>query len=190
MSEERFKATSGRVTGVIALVIAVVVLLLPVVDRGLDVPAWLLWLAATGAVLAWAAMLKPAIWVHDDHLVLRNMLETVSIPLAAVEQVAVRQVTAVRAGEKRYVSPAIGKSWRQALKTGKVRDEGHPPTTYAETFEDRIWQLASDARARLGIANTSDEQLELAAQVRRQPAWLEIAALVVTVSGFVVTLVV
>jgi hypothetical protein len=190
VSEERFKATSGRVTGVIALAIAVVVLLLPVFDRGLDMPAWLLWLAAIGAVLAWAAMLKPAIWVHGDDLVMRNMLETVTIPLAAVEQIAVRQVTAVRAGEKRYVSPAIGKSWRQALKTGKARDEGHAPTSYAETFEDRVWQLADDARARLGIANTSDEQLELAQKVRRQPAWLEIAALAITVAGFVVTLVV
>ena len=190
MNEERFKATSGRVTGVIALVSAAVVLLLPVVDRGLDVPAWLLWMAATGAVLAWASMLKPAIWVHGDDLVLRNMLETVTIPLAAVEQIAVRQVTAVRAGEKRYVSPAIGKSWRQALKSGKRRDAGHAPTSYAETFEDRVWQLADDARARLGIANTSDEQLELARQVRRQPAWVEIVALVVTLTGFVVTLIV
>jgi hypothetical protein len=190
MSEERFKATSGRLTGVCALVIAAVVLILPVVDRGLDTPAWLLWLAATGAVLAWAAMLKPAIAVHGDDLVLRNMLETVRIPLAAVEQIAVRQVTAVRAGEKRYVSPAIGKSWRQALKTGKARDQGAAPTTYAETFEDRVWQLANDARARLGIANTSDEQLELARTVRREPAWLEIGALAVTLVGFVVTLVV
>ena len=190
MNEERFQSTSGRITGVLALVIAAVVLLLPVFDRGLDMPAWLLWLAALGAVLAWSAMLKPALWIAGDQLVMRNMLETVRIPLAAVEQVAARQVLAVLAGEKRYVSPAVGKSWRQALKSNKRRDAGGGAEIYAEVVEDRIWQAANDARARLGIANTSDEQLELARQVRREPAWVEIAALAVTVLGFVVTLIV
>ena len=49
-------------------------------------------------------------------LVLRNMLSTIYIPLAAIEEVAVRQVLAVRAGDKRYVCAGVGRTLRQAMK--------------------------------------------------------------------------
>ena len=85
--------------------------------------------AVLAAVLAWASMLRPALWVAGEHLVMRNMLETVHVPLAAIEQLAVRQVLAVRAGDKRYVSTVVGRPWRKAVRTrrpGSAPAEGAP----------------------------------------------------------------
>ena len=45
-------------------------------------------------------MLRPALWVTREHLVMRNLAETVHIRLAAVEEMAVRQVLAVRAADR------------------------------------------------------------------------------------------
>ncbi len=56
-------------------------------------------------------------------------------------------------------------------------------------MEDRIRILAEEARQQAGVGLMSDEQMALAAGVRKDWAWLEIAALVVTLVGFVVTLV-
>ena len=75
--------------------------------------------AVLAAVLAWASMLRPALWATPDHLVMRNMLETVHVPLAAIEQLAVRQVLAVRAGDRRYVSTVVGRPLRKAMRPGR-----------------------------------------------------------------------
>ena len=81
---------------------------MPLVDgeEGLGAPC--AWGAAFAGILSYAALLRPAVRVDSDALVLRNMLDTNVVPLAAIDEVAVRQVLAVRADEKRYVSPAIG----------------------------------------------------------------------------------
>jgi hypothetical protein len=148
-------------------------------------------------VLSFGSMLLPAIWLTPERLVLRNMLESVSIPLVAVEQVAVRQVTAVLAGEKRYVSSAVGKSWRQALRSNRPADAD--PTApapanphdiaYADFVQQRIYDRAAQERQRLGIANSSDEQLEAAAGIEREPIWPMIAAVAICVLGFVAAIV-
>jgi hypothetical protein len=141
-------------------------------------------------VLVWAAMLRPRVWATREHLVMRNMLHTVSIPLAAIETVAVRQVLAVSAGDNRFVSPAVGKSWRQTLRSNKQAERDTATASYPVFVEERISQLADDARAQQGVRRFSDEQVALAAGVRRQWAWPEIAALAACVAAFVVTLVV
>jgi hypothetical protein len=97
---ERFQPTSGRLTAVLVLLLAGVVVVVGVADWG-SIGAPVVAGAVLAAVLAWASMLRPALWATDDELVMRNMLETVHVPLAAVEQLAVRQVLAVRAGDKR-----------------------------------------------------------------------------------------
>ena len=134
------------------------------------------------AVLTWASMVRPVVQVHGDELVLRNMLDTVALPLAAVEQVSIGQMLAIGTASGRYVSPAVGKSWRKASKENRAAKAGRPAagTTYADYVEERLSQLAEDARAREGVALMSSEQAALAQQVRRQPAWPEIGALVVT----------
>ncbi|MBC9733637.1 hypothetical protein [Nocardioides marmotae] len=181
-------------TGVLALVAVAGIVVLGFVD---GFPAPVVAGAVVVGVLAWASMLKPRVLVVGRRLVLRNMLETVSIPLAAVEELAVRQVLAVRVGEKRYVSTAIGRSWRNTLKSNKrpTAGEEDAPTprkepAYADVVEDRIRQLADDDRAQRGIARYSPEAEALGAEVRRTPAWLEIGLLAAAVLAFVVTLLV
>jgi hypothetical protein len=127
-------------------------------------------------------MLRPRVWATESDLVLRNMLDTVRIPLAAIESVAVRQVLAVGAGDARYVSPAIGQSWRRTVKAGRGATR-KPAESYPFFVEERIGRLAQDARARLGVRRYSAEQAALAEGVRRQPAWVEIGSL--TVAGLV-----
>ncbi len=193
---EKFHPSNSRVFGILAVLVAAVIPVLWAVDREADIPGWLVWASLLFGVLAFGSMLRPTMWITRERLVMRNMLETVSIPLAAVEQVAVRQVTAVLAGEKRYVSPAVGKSWRQALRSGRAGKAD--PTLlapanphdipYADFVQQRIYERASQERARLGIASSSDEQLEAARGIDRTPTWPMIGAIAVCVVGFVVAI--
>ena len=50
---------------------------------------------------------------------MRNMLETIQIRLVAVEELAVRQVLAVRAADRRWVSTAVGRSLRKTMTSGR-----------------------------------------------------------------------
>ena len=114
---ERFEPTSGQVTGWMTIVLAAVLAVAGVVYADDGFP---LWVAATGllvAVLAWAAMIRPALWATHEHLVMRNLVETVHIRLAAVEEMAIRQVLAVRVGEQRFVSTVVGRTWRKTLQS-------------------------------------------------------------------------
>ena len=190
---ERFDPTSGRVTAVLVLVLAGVVLVAGTVDVG-SVPLPVLAGAVLAAVLAWASMLRPALWATTEHLVMRNMLETIHVPLAAIEQLAVRQVLALKAGEKRYVSTVVGRPLRKAMRTGRsgrapVEDSAPAPgLPYADFVEQRLHQLMEEARTAAGVESLSDEQLALAADVRREPAWVPIGLTVLSAVAFVASL--
>lgn len=194
MSEEpveRFQPTGGRIFGVLALVLALVLIVLGLLNRDDGFPMSVVAAALAGAVLAWAAMLRPRVWVTPDDLVLRNMLHTAWIPLVAIEQVAVRQVLVVSAGEKRYVSPAVGRTWRKAISSrgpSGATGAAELAASYPDFVEDRISRLAEDARARAGVRLLSDEQLALAGGVRRAWAWPEVAALTASVILLILTL--
>ncbi|WP_210650367.1 hypothetical protein [Nocardioides sp. SYSU D00065] len=187
---ERFHATSGRLTGWLALLLAAAVLVagLAYLDEGF--PPWVAAAALLAGVAAWAAMLRPALWVTEEHLVMRNLAETVHIRLAAIEEMAVRQVLAVRAGDRRWVSTVIGRSWRKAI----VARPASGPTTpaegmsYADFAENRLHELVDTARRAAGVRPGSSEQLALPDAVRREPAWLPIVLLAVAALVFAVTL--
>ncbi len=190
---ETFHATSGRVTAVLVLVLAGVVVVLGLVDPG-SVAAPVVAGAVLAAVLAWASMLWPALWVTREDLVMRNMLETVRVPLAAVEQLAVRQVLAVRAGDRRYVSTVVGRPWHKAVRghrAGNAPAEGVSTTDvpYADFVEQRLHLLTEQARTTAGVRSLSDEQAALAAGVRREPALLPIGLTVTALLALLVTLV-
>ena len=104
-------------------------------EQGLGAPV--AWGAAFFAIVSYAALLRPAVRVEKGTLVLRNMLDTNVVPLAAVEEVAVRQVLAVRAEEKRYVSPAIGHSFMRTIRP-KVARDGRWRSSYPDYVRDRI----------------------------------------------------
>ena len=188
-SDETFTPTSGRVLGLVAVAVGLGVAAVGLLDgRGVSWPT-----VAAGslfAAAAWASLLRPRVAIEDDALVLRGMVDTVRLPLAAVEDVVVRQVLAVRVGDKRFTSPAVGRPRRQLSKD----DAGAGGSRAAEAVDlaagvfvqERIRSRAANARDTRGIRVASPEQLALAADVRRVPAVPEIVWLVGSLVALVV----
>ncbi|MFC4784230.1 hypothetical protein ACT8ZV_07135 [Nocardioides sp. MAHUQ-72] len=187
---ERFHATSGKIPGVIAIGVAAVVIVFSVVERDRGFPLPIVLGAVAFGILAWAALIRPRVWATREHLVMRNMLHTAWVPLAAIEQVAVRQVLAVSAGDRRFVSPAIGRTLRQTVKNNRAVKPERAIESYPVFVEERILQLADDARTQHGVRRFSEEQAALAVGARKAWAWPEIAGLVVFLGGAVVTMLV
>lgn len=189
---ETFGPTSGRVVGVLGLLVG-----LALVVVGLVASPVVWGLAAAGvllAALAWTAMLRPLAGIDGDVLVLRGMLDTVRIPLAAIEEVSVRQVLAVRAGDKRYTSPAVGRTRRQMFRDdrgglgGASTAAGVDAVRLAEEsyglfVEERIRTLATDARERQGVGRYSREHAALASGIERRFAVPELVVLATAVVG-------
>ena len=175
---ERFHPTSGQVTGWLAVVGSAVVVLVGLAYLDDGFPPWVVGLALLVGVLAWAAMLRPALWATGEHLVMRNLVETVHIRLAAVEEMAVRQVLAVRAADRRWVSTVVGRSWRKAVTARpSASGEAREGMAYADFVETRLYDLVDQARAAEGVRPGSKEQLALPDAVRRTPDRLPIALL-------------
>ena len=188
---ERFHPTSGRVTGWLTVLLAAAVVVGGAAYRDDGFPMWVSGGALLVGVLAWAAMLRPALWVTDDHLVMRNLAETVHIRLAAVEELAVRQVLAVRAADRRWVSTVVGRSWRKAAQTRhRPSGEGGPQEgmPYADFVEHRLHELVDSARTAAGVRPGSPDQLALPDAVRRERAWLPIGLLAASAGVLLVSL--
>lgn len=208
---ERFVATGGR---------------LPAMG-GFAILALVAWLSATGseggfgwpglvisaglAVVMWATLLRPAVWASAEHLMLRGLVDTVRIPLAAIDAVAVRQFLVVASGERQWTCSAISRSGRQlriaqqradtSYAVGEVASAGmtgtdkaaaaterRPPQTiekndYGTFVEDRILSLADNARASAGIQKGSPEARQ--AEVVRTRAWWIVGALAVDLLVFI-----
>jgi len=187
MAVEYFHPTSGRVVGTVG-VLGAAVLAVTVVYDGIQHgdPAVFMGAVLFG-LLCWGLLLWPRVGVSETHLHLRNTFDSVTIPLAAIEQLALRTVLAIRVGEKRYISTAAGRTLR-ALRAsaGKELD---PVANYPDFIEERIRSRMNDARAREGIAVMSDEQVALAAGVRRTWNPQTVVPLGLALVGFVLALV-
>jgi len=184
--------------GTVGLLLATGVVVVGIVDRQAGFADWVIAASAAGGLLSWMAMLRPRISLVGEDLELRNMTETVTIPLAAVEELAVRQLFAVRVGDKRFISPALGKSRGQLTRggrpgavggvVGRLRSkpaDAHLSVDHADFVEERIRGRMEDARSSRGVRLGSAEQVALASEVRRQPAWAELVALGVLSLGAV-----
>lgn len=206
---EKFEPTSGQFTGWVGAVVG----LATAVFAGIVGHLPTLLGALLFTALVWAATLKPRLRIEGDQLVLRNMLETVRIPLAGIEQLASRQVFAVRTAHARYVSTAVGRSWRKALASNRnesarisdriVPTSGTAPAPlpgpagggigegmdYADYVEERVREAIAAHRVRLGIAAMSEESAALGEQVRREPAWAEIVLIGVLIAAYLASLV-
>jgi hypothetical protein len=183
---EYFKPTSGQIIGFIGIIVALAVIVVSVVDgvHGSD-PAVIAATLFLG-ISVWAAMLRPRVGVSQEVLVMRNMVTEVRIPLAAIEDMALRQVLAVRVGDRRFESPAIGRSLRSIVKQGSAPPD--PVANYPDFVEERIRARMESARERSRIAMKSDEQVALGSDVRLDWAWPELVGLIVTGLGIVVAL--
>jgi hypothetical protein len=187
---ERFRPTSGRFSGWAAVLLSAAVLVAMVVYLDDGFPAWVGGVALLVGVLAWAAMLRPALWATEEHLVMRNLAETVHIRLAAVEELAVRQFLAVRAGDRRLVSTVLGRTWRRAMTSRRPpssEDGTREGMRYVDWAEHRLRELVDAARDRAGVTAGSEEQRALPDAVRREPALVPLALIAVAAVLMVVS---
>ncbi|MBF4161799.1 hypothetical protein [Nocardioides acrostichi] len=205
----RFAPTSGRVTGILGLLICAVTIVAALVGERTVTSFAFAAGCLLAAALVWTTLLRPRLWVEHGVLVLRNPFSTVRIPLAAIRSVVVRQVFAAHVGGDRYVNASIGRSRQKAVMGssaalqqvrgglwggalggdrmwGSGSDEGGLEfATYVE--EELGRQIDADLRAR-GIRARSPEQAALAEQVARERAWPSVAAVVVPALALVVLL--
>lgn len=192
---EKFHATSGHVTGWMTVVVSAAVVIAGLAYLGDGFPVWVIGAALLVGALAWAAMLRPALWATEEHLVMRNLAETVHIRLAAVEEMAVRQVLAVRAADRRWVSTVVGRPWRKAITARSAAGASgertpHADMPYADFVENRLYELVDAARSTAGVRPGSTEQLALPDAVRREPAWLPLGLIGASALVLVVALVI
>lgn len=202
---EKFAPNGGTGIAVLGGLVVLGFIVAWVVDMD-GVPLWVPAVALLVGVVLYTSTVRPRVRVQGRELVLRNMLSTVRLPLAAVEELAVRQVMAVRAGGKRYVCAGVGRPMRQAMKgsavqrareemgglggeiaKAAVREQG---MNYADFVEIRVQELINEDRVRRGVKRYSPEADELAKQIRRELAWLEIVALAAATAFFVLAILV
>jgi hypothetical protein len=217
MSEEvqTFRATNGRVTGVIGLVMCATVAVLLVLTEHPSVAVPGILGCAFVAVLVWAALLRPRVVATAQELRMWTVVDQVSIPLASIDTVAVRRYLLVRAGGVKYICPAISRSLRKTVRSemrwqggSQILAPGLQPgdlsapvrtkekgsegdgLDYADFVETEIVRLADADRVRRGIEARSEEEYELGSEVVRRRSWVEVAALAVLAVAFVVALLV
>lgn len=188
---ERFTVWSSKIVGVIGLVAVAVIVLLGVTGAGGDYHPAVYAVCGLIGVVIWVVIIRPEVAIAGDRLVLRNPLNKVGIPLAAIEQIAVRRWVAVRVGDRTLTNAGISRSRRQGVRDDQRKDVTGieiAALSYGAIVERRIQRQAEEARDRQGIKLHSDEQLALAADVRKTWAWPEIAALAVLSVAVVVTM--
>lgn len=188
---ERFTVWSSNIVGVIGLVAVAVIVLLGVTGAGGDYHPAVYAVCGLIGVVIWVVIIRPEVAIAGDRLVLRNPLNKVGIPLAAIEQIAVRRWVAVRVGDRTLTNAGISRSRRQGARDDQRKDVTGieiAALSYGAIVERRIQRQAEEARDRQGIKLHSDEQLALAADVRKTWAWPEIAALAVLSVAVVVTM--
>lgn len=201
---ERFRPTSGRVLGVLSLVVIAGLVGYLTVNvhsvAGLRLGSGLLFLA----VVVWVTQLRPRATAYADVLHLQNSLRDARVPWTAIDGVSVRRMLHVWAGDERYVCIGVGAPLRAMVK-GRTRgpssllgwdrlesytEESTPlrpdqsEMGYAEYVELRIGDLVAEAKRR------PTNPARPVAPPRRLWAWPELTALagaaVVFVSTFAV----
>jgi len=200
---ERFAPTSGLFLGwfgIAACAVAIVwVALTAHTTTGLQVGLG----AVVFGLVVWTTQLRPRALAYDDHLLLRNAVRDVRVPMTAIDDVRVTQSLQVWTGERRHVCIGIGHSVRQQLKVRRNRrqqllspsrwqafseaaDRAAPDQTamsYATFVETRITELVEAARKETRSENAT------AADVRRSWAWPELTALAVAAVALLVSVI-
>jgi hypothetical protein len=213
---QRFRATNGRLVGVVGLALcAFIAVVLVITDSpSVAVPGVIACLFVAG--LIWMSLLRPSVAATTTELHIRTLFESIRIPLASIETVLVRRYLLVRSGGRKYICPAISRPLRKTIRselkwsggsglqlgpsverlskaTGEnlqTEVKNEQDLAYADFVEQRIAALASNDRARRGIEERSEEEYELGSQVVRRTAWVELGILAALLVAFVISLVV
>lgn len=185
---EWFQPTSGTIVGWLGVATGVVMVALSFgwgLTEGFSLPGF-----AGGLLLAlaaWVTMLRPRVGLDRSDLVVRGMVSTTRLPVGAIESVVARQVLAVWVGGKRYVSAAVGHSYRDIARSRRQRHDDpallrqnakHSDPIYADHVVTMITERARLVRSEAGGDLKTPLPVEPGG-VRRSWAWPEIAALVV-----------
>lgn len=184
---ESFRSVPALVSGVLGLVLVALVVVLGLVDAGSDFPVWGLALCGLIATLLWTAMVRPRLQVRGDELELRGMVDTVTVPLAGISELVVRQILALRVGERSFRSSAVGRGLRQQRRDDRSDLALDAAPSYGGRVEARLLRIADDARAKRGIRRFSKEQDALESEVRRVRSIPLLALLVVFGVLFAIT---
>lgn len=196
---ERFKPTNGLLVGWFGLAFAAVVVVYCAVAvhtlTGLRVAL----VAVFCGVGVWMTQLRPRATAYPHHLLLRNAVRDAAIPLAAIEDVSVRQTLRVHTADRRYDCIGIGTSMRDLLGVRRrtppsLLGEGrmleysrkHDRASTAQTgtpYEafvvNRIGELAERERQAPSVARQEP--------VRHEWAWPELAVLAASGVAFALT---
>ena len=176
--EFEFPATSGTMTGVAGILVAIAGITWVLSTVHTVVGVRLAVAFALFGVLTYAFMLRPRIRVASGSLHLVNPFETTAIPLALVSRLSVRSATHVHVGEKRYIGVAVGRKTREMVRPrGEVAGVSSPfsmglgrlsstnPATserLPDLLEEYVGTLAKGA---------ARESRDTALAVRRDWAW-------------------
>ena len=179
---EKYRSGGGQVTGGVGLLATGIVAVLVLVDYPSG--GWKILLGCVFVGLGvWAVLLRPAVLLTGDRVLLKGIASEVSIPLAAVEGAVISQFVVVRAAGRSWSCPGVGRNRRQIARLGGAPTAPDPTDTntglVANQLVARLEQRAEDERAKLGIAAMSDEQFALADDVRRVWSWPLLAVLTV-----------
>jgi hypothetical protein len=131
---ERFRPTSGRFLGGASLVAAAALVVLTAVTEPTLTGLRVCLLVALVGVLIWVVLLRPRATAYDDTLVLHNQLSDVELPLAKIEDVAVRHTLNVWVGGNRYSCPGIGRASRQMVRG----PDGAPTSVFARKNDAQL----------------------------------------------------
>jgi hypothetical protein len=191
---ETFRSSGAVVFGAISAAVSLALAVLTAVPAA-GAPAWVPAALLLLTVVVYVAQVRPAVLMGESELVLRNMLQSVHLPWAAVEQVRIQQFLSVSAGGRDYSCAAVGRTRRQIRRDGPsgvpLPSPGADGTfSYGRLVESRIVDRAKEARSRRGVAAESPEQAAIADGVRVVRAWPEIVVLALAVVALVVAILV
>lgn len=174
-----FPVTSGRASGVIGLVAGAVIVLLALLESP-SLTYVLVGLLV--GLLSWLVLLRPRVGVRGTDLLLRGMVSTTVIPLASIGAVTLRQVLAIRVAGKRYVSPAVGHTFRylNRQRRGGVGEENQPIVDTGRAADHVLALIESHIDEARREGAPADE-------VRREWGWLELGALGLLVVAILVS---
>lgn len=177
---EKFGSSSGRVLGWIGLAFGVFAVVMVLQDWPSRSALASLLIVLLVMVVVWSVMLRPAVFLDEATLRLRNGFSDVRIPLASVDAVVIRQVLVVHTkdGGPSFRSTALTRTRREMMRHDTGKAQHNPAENYADLVEERIHVRSDHARAR-GVE---------AGDPVRTPAWPELGVILALATGALVVL--